>query len=162
MQFILKILAIFVMVCSMNSAFAQLISYTMKDRNGNDLGFMQIIYHQNGYEAKINGTKASFLRFGDKSIASFDGLQITIWDGGNYWHNRTGITRRSSVTTSSGEVGFHEMLYVGMTKRGRLYQEDLWLEGKLFSRSQTVIDQNDHLVWSTVDDQMGHARIDRL
>lgn len=144
------------------NAFAQQVTYSLKDGNGQLLGQMVFNYKPNGYEATMNGEKIAVEVSSSTAIAKMGKLVITTSIDGSYYHNRVGQWRTTPVTTSFGDSGYARMFYAGMVPNGRLYREELWLNGRLFSRSETVIDHNDQIVWSVATDSQGTRRLARL
>lgn len=126
------------------------------------VGQMIFHYKSNGYEATMNGEKLAVEVTGNTAVATMGKLIITMSVNGTYYHNRVGFWRTTPVTTSFGDKGIAKMFYAGMTPNGRLYREELWLNGRLFNRSETVIDHNDQIVWSVATDSEGTLRLARL
>jgi hypothetical protein len=146
------------------NAFAQQVVYSLKDGSGQYLGQMIINYKSNGYEAMAVGSNRKVIveDIGNTTIVTMGKLIITMQIDGSYYHNRIGQWRLTQVTTSFGDKGVVRMFYTGLTPRGRLYYEELWLNGRPFNRSETVIDHNDQIVWSIATDSEGTLRIDRM
>lgn len=143
------------------TAFAQQVMYSLKDGSGQQLGQMAFNYKSNGYEATMNGEKLALEVRGNTATATMGKLIITMALDGSYYHNRVGYQRTTTVATSFGDTGYAKMVYVGMVPNGRLYREELWLNGQQFNRSETVIDHNDQIVWSVVSDSQGMLRLVR-
>jgi hypothetical protein len=145
-----------------SNAFAQQVVYSLKDGKGKPLGQMVFNYKSTGYEATMNGEKLAVEVSGNTAVATMGKLIITMSVDGGYYHNRVGFWRTMPVTTSFGDKGIAKMFYAGMTPNGRLYREELWLNGRLFNRSETVIDHNDQIVWSVANDSEGTLRLARM
>ena len=144
------------------NAFAQQVAYSLKDGNGQPLGQMIFNYKSTGYEATMNGEKVAVEVTGNTAVATMGKLIITMSVDGSYYHNRVGFWRNTPVITSFGDKGVAKMFYAGMTPNGRLYREELWLNGRLFNRSEAVIDHNDQIVWSVATDSEGTLQLARM
>ena len=156
-------IALALTVFCFGNAFAQQVTYSLKDGNRQPLGQMTINYTPSGYEATMKGEKLAVEVTGTKAVATMGKLVITIpVDSDGWYHKRVGQLRARPVSTSFGDSGSARMFYVGLTPEGRLYREELWLNGKLFNRSETVIDHNDQIVWSVMSDSQGTLRLTRL
>jgi hypothetical protein len=155
-----KIAIVLSLLCFGNS-FAQVVAYSLKDGDNRPLGQMTINYKQNGYEATMSDQKLALETTGSTTTVTMGKLIITMSVDGSYYHNRVGFWRTTPVTTSFGDKGSARMYYAGMRPGGRLYLEELWLNGKIFSRSETLIDHNDQIVWSVATDSVGTLRLDR-
>lgn len=156
-----KIAIVLSLLCFGN-AFAQQVVYSLRDGSGQYLGKMVVNYKPNGYEATMNSEKVAVEVTGNIAIATMGKLIITMQIDGNYYHDRVGQWRLSRVTTSFGDKGVARMFYAGLTPRGRLYYEEVWLNGYFFNKSETVINHNDQIVWSIMTDSEGTLRIDRM
>lgn len=156
-----KILIVLSLLCFGN-AFAQQVVYSLQAGNGQHLGQMVFNYKSTGYEARMNGEKLSFEVNSNTAITTMGKLVIVTQVDGSYYHNHVGYSYVRPVTTSFGDSGFAKMFYAGLTPNGRLYREELWLNGRLFSQSETVIDHNDQIVWSVGTDADGTLRITRM
>ena len=155
-------IAITLLLFYTGSTFAEQVSYLMSDESNRPLGRIAINYKSNGYEATMNGERLAVEVTGNTAIATMGKLIITMPIDGTYWHNRVGAWRTVPVTTSFGDKGVAKMFYGGMTANGRLYREELWLNGRLFNRSETVVDHNDQIVWSVATDSEGTLRLTRM
>ncbi len=149
-------------VLCLNNAFAQPVVYSLKDGNGQHLGQMVFNYKPTGYEATMNGEKVAVEVYGNTAVATMGKLIITMSIDGTYYHNHVGFWRTRPVTTSFGDKGIAKMLYTGLTPLGREYREELWLNGRFFNRSETLIDHNDQIIWSVVTDSEGTLHLARL
>lgn len=158
-QLFAKIALALSLLCFGN-AFAEPVTYLVSDGNGRPLVFAVINYKSNGFEATIEGQKLSVEVSANKVVMTMGKIIMTASiDSGGYYHNRVGAWRRTDVTTSTGDKGFARMFYAGMTPSGRLYREELWLNGSRLNRSETVIDHNDQIVWSVMTDAEGTMQL---
>lgn len=144
------------------NAFAEQVVYSLKDGNNQPLGQMVFNYKLGGYEATMKGERLAMEVSGVTATVTMGKLVITMPIDGSYYHNRVGQWRTTPVTTSFGDRGIAKMFYAGMVPNGRLYREELWLNGRLFNRSETVIDHNDQIIWSVATDSQGTLRLSRL
>ena len=176
MKFIFKIVSLlWVLMCGV--AFAQPVvyrlsvpSFSMQNLESRtplqlfqkDLGQMVINYRPGGYDAVMDGERLSFSTTAGVATITRGKLVLTISMRDSFWHNRVGMWRESPVTSSYGDRGIHRMFYAGMVPYGRLYREELWLNGRLFVRSETVIDHMDRIVWSVANDAQGELRLERM
>lgn len=144
------------------NAFAQQVAYSLKDAMGQPLGQMIFNYKSTGYEATMNGEKLAVEVTGNTAVATMGKLIITMPIDGSYYHNRVGFWRTTPVTTSFGDKGVAKMFYAGMTPNGRLYREELWLNGRMYYQSETVVDHNDQIVWSVATDSEGTLQLARM
>jgi len=126
------------------------------------IGQMVFNYKPNGYEATMNGNMATFEITNNLAVITMQKLVIMMPFDGDYWHNRVGQWRTVPITTSFGDKGVAKMFYAGLTPRGRLYREEMWLNGRIFIHGDTVIDHNDQIVWSICTDSEGTLRLTRM
>jgi hypothetical protein len=155
-------IALVLFLLCFGTAFAQQVVYSLKDGSGQPLGRMVFHYKPNGYEATMNGEKLSVEVSGNTATATIGKLIITMPVDGSYYHNRVGLWRTTPVTTTFGDRGVAKMFYAGMVPNGRLYREELWMNGRLFYRSETVVDHNDQIVWSVATDAQGTLWLTRI
>ncbi len=144
------------------NAFAQQVMYSLQDGNGQPLGQMNINYKPNGYEATMNGEKISLETTHNTATVTMGKLVITMPINNTFYHKEVDKWVVRPVTTSFGDKGVHKMLYFGLAIYGRHYREELWLNGRLFMSSSTVIDHNDQIIWSFVKDSHGALSLRRL
>lgn len=154
-------IAIVVSFLCFSNAFAQQVEYTI-DENGQYLGQLVINYKPTGYEVGEGKDKLSVEFTNGQATVTIGKLNFTMPIDGNYYHNRVGQWRTTPVITSFGDVGVTKMFYAGLTPYGRLYREELWLNGQIFNRSETVIDHNDQIVWSVATSSKRSLRLARI
>ena len=162
-KFFTKIAFVLLMMSCFGSAVAQQVVYRLSDGSDQQLG--QIVFNYTsagGYKATMNGEHFTVEITGKNVTATLGKLVITMLIDGPYWHSHVGMWRNTPVTTSFGDKGIARMFYSGMTTRGRLYHEELWLNGQLFNRSETIIDYNNQIVWSVTNDQEGILQLTRM
>lgn len=144
-KIVFVVLAFFSFTCS-----AEQVKYLM---TGQGLSQHVVIDYKDGgsYEVRMNGGSGSmsFDKSGSVTMTTIGNLIIKMFVEGPYFHNRLGQWRSVPVITSYGGTGFANMLFVGITPMGRMYREEFWLNGDLFDQSETIIDSNDRIIWST-------------
>lgn len=174
MKLFAKILALLALISIFGSASAQAVEYnvtsptrkvnlsnlstlTIQETDEVRVGTLVATYNKRGYVAELNGQPMSLEVVGDVATVKMGELAITIHgaiDG--YWHTKVDIWVDRPVTTSFGDRGIARMYYSGMVPGGgRKYWEELWLNGRLFAKSITVIDRDDRIIWSRQTDQEG-------
>ena len=155
--------AIVLSIFFLGNALGQQVAYSLQDGYGRHLGHVTFIYKPTGYEGMMNGEKFSLEVTSGTAVARLGNLVITTTPfEGNYYQTRVGVWRVTPVTTSFGDTGIAKMFYAGMTTSGRLYHEEMWLNGHLSSRSAMVIDHNDQIVWLVTNDQEGMLYLTRM
>lgn len=180
MKFFAKILSALASISILSGAYAQSVVYRMSTPvekidlasttplNSNsptevDLGRMVFNYHQKGYVATMSGETLSLEVADNIATVKMGKLTITIREVGvDYWHKMVNVWIDRPVTTSFGDKGVAKMLYAGMRPEGRLYHEELWLNGRRFNQSATVVDHKDQIVWSRATDHKGTLLLSRL
>ncbi len=133
----------------------------MRDGNGNLLGQMLIDYKPSGYEATMNGEKITMVVDDSKTIVTMGNLVITMPVSGNYYHKSINTWRKVPVTTSFGDVGVASMLYAGFISGGHLYYEEIFLNARIFKRTETMVDNFGRIIWSTAYDRSGVTHLTR-
>lgn len=74
----------------------------------------------------------------------------------NNWHKNVG----EWYLTGVDEKVFIKKFYAGTVDKGHLYLEERWVKGRLFSRHETVIDNNEHIVWTIEHRELVTFRVD--
>lgn len=132
------------------------------------LGEMVVTYSQNGYvterggqisETKIEptGDGGAIMKMSVGSLTILTIIGRTTW-----YHDQVGVWQTGLVTTTSNEVvGEAKMYYVGPTESGRLYREILRINNRVVSESETLVDHNDHIIWSEGSTLQGRVRMER-
>lgn len=174
MKFFAKILTLLAFISIFGSASAQVVEYnvtsparevnlsnlstlTIQETDEVRVGTLVATYNKRGYVAEMNGQPMSLEVVDDVAAVKMGKLVITIHDvADGYWHTKADTWVDRPVTTSSGDRGIARMYYSGTVPAGgRQYWEELWLNGQLLTKSLTVIDRNDHIIWSRQTDHEG-------
>lgn len=161
----MKFANLFFVVCMLcfGGAYAEEFNYSVQDGNGQHLGQMIIDYKSDGYDAIMNNGVVSVRTSAKNTIMTMGKLIMTIDSGGDdYWRIPFGKWRISKLSTSFGDTGVEKMFYAGLLPSGRLYRVEIWLNGKLFSYGEVIIDSYDHVVWSISTDADGTLIISRM
>lgn len=114
-----------------------------------------INYTPSGYVARM-GDQTTALRVArNVATVTMGKLVLTMLVDGTYYHKYVGFTRTTPVSTTFGDRGIAQMKYLGMEPGGRRYEEVLFLNGRLHTQSETLIDHNDQIIWSRATDREG-------
>lgn len=157
----IKITLFFLMFC--NIALAQKVTYVVENEEG-IVGLAFFEYKKGGnYEATFGKNKTRFEIKPDSVVETLGDFVITISleEEDKYYHDYFGMWRTTLLTTSNGYEGFAKVYYEGETKIGRSYYSEIWIEGEMVSKSKTVVDQKDQIIYKTTIDESGLMHIKR-